>query len=227
MALGDAEASRDETPHHPQFEAAYESGALVVVNAFATGGSVVELFVDEPVPTERLRMTLTINRELKLHCPSGSMALGRLDAYWSAKVRRKEPVHTFPVPPGYYRVKIHAGYSDERDDPELKHEIGEEDTKYYFRKLQSQIWGYLGFFVGFIPSLMVPGLNFFIVFTLSVLAGIGGCYFIGFLNRRNPRFRDIEKRIKDFEANRPYLIFELARLDEAAAAGMKGGEVVI
>jgi hypothetical protein len=205
-----------------------DAGHIFVLHTQADGGGPVDVYVDEPIPTELMSRLTAQGGEFVLALPSGSLMVDGAECY---RARKPDPTalpRAVSIPAGDYALRCYAANDEEdvvqRSEPDLETILGADDRRYYDRVTRG------GCIVGALLLLLLPVLwPFFgwkVAFATTVIVVVA--YFnVREWLRRNARFARLRETVTALRLERqePVFVLELRRIQDRA--GLTGGSVTL
>jgi hypothetical protein len=220
--IGAWDAQRGAQPVTPEeykrlsdtLDAEADAGHLFVLHTRADGGGHVDVYVDEPIPSEVMARLTAQGDEFVLALPSGSLMVDGVEHYRARKPDAAASDRAVPVPAGDYGLRCYAAEDEEeapRSERDLETILGKDDFRYYDRITRG------GCLIGALLLLLLPAL--WPVFGPKVAVATSIVVVVAYFNvrewvlRRNARFVRLRQTITAFRLQRqePTFVLELRR----------------
>jgi hypothetical protein len=229
--IGAWDAQRGAQPVTPEeykrlsdtLDAEADAGHVFVLHTRADGGGHVDVYVDEPIPSEVMARLTAQGDEFVLTLPSGSLMVDGVEHYRARKPDAAASDRAVHVPAGDYGLRCFATEDDEeaapRSERDLETILGKDDHRYYDRITRG------GCLIGALLLLLLPALWPF--FGLKVALATSIVVVVAYFNvrewmlRRNARFVRLRETITAFRRQRrePTLVLELRRIQDDTSLG--------
>jgi hypothetical protein len=224
--IGAWDAQRGAQPVTPEeykrlsdtLDAEADAGHLFVLHTGADGGGHVDVYVDEPIPSEVMTRLTGQGDEFVLALPSGSLMVDGVEHYRARKPDAAASDRAVRVPAGNYTLRCYAAEDDEeaapRSERDLETILGKDDLRYYDRITRG------GCLTGALLLLLVPVL--WPLFGPKVALVTSLVVVVAYFNvrewvlRRNARFARLRETITAFrlQRQRPTFVLELRRIQD-------------
>jgi hypothetical protein len=198
-------------------------GEVCVVRMGADVGGAVNVFVNEPIPTELRGESVAIADERTIVIRGGGVVVDGVE-YFGAGRPRAPNAPVVDVPNGVYRVTIHVTRDEDalpepRSEKKLRQLLGADRVKHYDRTNRDALLVGLGI-------LLATPLLFFIVTWYDAFAG-GLSVFVAFFHvrermmRANARYQAVAGQIISWRlgSERPLLLIQLRAWDGELIGG--------
>jgi hypothetical protein len=229
--IGAWDAQRGAQPVTPEeykrladtLDADADAGHIFVLHTRADGGGPVDVYVDEPVPSEVMTRLTVQEGEFVLALPSGSLMVDGVEHYRARKPDAAAADRAVPVPAGDYALRCFAAQDDEeaapRSERDLESILGKDDLRYYDRITRG------GCLTGALPLLLLPVLWPFFGVKVALAAAI--VVVVAYFNvrewvlRRNARFARIRATVTALRVQRqePTFVLALRRIQDDTSIG--------
>src|SRR3982751_5064417 len=100
-----------------------DAGHIFVLHTRADGGGQVDLYVDEPIPSEVMTSLTPQGGEFVLALPSGSLMVDGVEHYRPRKPDAASSDRAVQVPPGDYTLRCYAAKYDEEAAPRSERDL--------------------------------------------------------------------------------------------------------
>ena len=193
-----------------------DAGHIFVLHTRADGGGQVDVYVDEPIPSEVMTRLTAQEGEFVLALPSGSLMVDGVEHYRARTPDAAAPDRAVPVPAGDYALRWYAAQDEEaapRSERDLETILGQDDRRYYDRVTRG------GCLTGAVLLLLLP-LLLWPLFGPKIALGTSVVVAVVYFNvrewvlRRNARFVRLRETITTFrlQRQRPTFVLELRRM---------------
>jgi hypothetical protein len=176
-----------------------EQAKLFLIKTGGDGGGSVDIYVDEEMPAKARRRVRQVGEEHLLSVPSGQLMVGGVEDYRSANSQITGDDSVVAIPPGNYAItcfltkdseSVHGGLTEKQYIAAL----GEEDYRYFRRKTNAGLWGYIGF-------LLWPALGPFVgglwAFGIALVVVIWHTHLMERLRARDARYQNVNRRVNE------------------------------
>ena len=221
--IGAWDAQRGAQPVTPEeykrlsdtLDADADAGHLFVLHTRADGGGHVDVYVDEPIPSEVMARLTAQGDEFVLALPSGSLMVDGVEHYRARKPDAAASDRAVHVPAGDYGLRCYAAEDEEeapRSARDLETILGKDDVRYYDRITRG------GCLIGALLLLLIPALwPFFgpkVAVATSIVVVVAYFNVREWVLRRNARFVRLRETITAFRLQRqaPTFVLELRRM---------------
>ena len=195
-------------------------GHVFVLHTGADGGGPVDVYVDEPIPSEIMARLTPLGGEFVLALPSGALVVDGVEFYRSKKPDVGQADRAVSVPAGDYVLHCYTPPDDDKAEPKSEREleaiVEPDDLRYYERVTRG------GCRTGALLILLFPALLPFVswkaAFPITLVVVVGYFNVREWLLRRNERFARLRETIVAFRRGRRETTFvlELRRIDDRA-----------
>ena len=224
--IGAWDAQRGAQPVTPEeykrlsdtLDAEADAGHIFVLHTRADGGGHVDVYVDEPIPSEVMTRLTGQGGEFVLALPSGSLMVDGVEHYRARKPGAAASDRAVPVPAGDYALRCYAAKDDEQATPrserDLETILGKDDLRYYDRITRG------GCLTGALLLLLLPVLwPLFgpkVALVTSIVVVVAYFNVREWVLRRNARFARLRETITAFRLQRQESTFvlELRRIQD-------------
>lgn len=193
-------------------------GRVFFINTGSDGAWDVHLYVDEPVPDERLQFYKTLNRRFLLRCPSGRLIADGAEYYMASAEDSPGSEDALQIPPGDYELQLHELCAGDLDDPaHLTTVVSRDDLDYYLSRNSGFGWGCVGLIAGAIIGAITH-------WYWGLCIGMGVIIWGGvkrWRHQNDTRFADIESRLDTDRNQYAFFICSLRRIE--ADTNLRGG----
>lgn len=199
-------------------DAEADAGHIFVLHTRADGGGHVDVYIDEPIPSEVMTRLTAQGDEFVLALPSGSLMVDGVEHYRARKPDAAASDRAVHVPAGDYALRCYAPKDDEaaapRSERDLETILGKDDLRYYDRITRG------GCLTGALLLLLVPALwPLFgpkVALVTSIVVVVVYFNVREWVLRRNARFARLRETITAFRLQRQESTFvlELRRITD-------------
>jgi len=224
--IGAWDAQRGAQPVTPEeykrlsdtLDAEADAGHIFVLHTRADGGGHVDVYVDEPIPSEVMTRLTGQGGEFVLALPSGSLMVDGVEHYRARKPDAAASDRAVHIPAGDYALRCYAAKGDEeaapRSERDLETILGKDDLRYYDRITRG------GCLTGALLLLLLPVLwPLFgpkVALVTSIVVVVAYFNVREWVLRRNARFARLRETITAFRLQRQESTFvlELRRIQD-------------
>lgn len=224
--IGAWDAQRGAQPVTPEeykrlsdtLDAEADAGHIFVLHTRADGGGHVDVYVDEPIPSEVVTRLTAQGDEFVLTLPSGALMVDGVERYRARKPDATASDRAVHIPAGDYALRCYAAEDDDaavpRSERDLATILGKDDLQYYDRITRG------GCLIGVLLLLLLPVLwPFFgpkVALATSVVVVVAYFNVREWVLRRNARFVGLRQTISAFRLQRQESTFvlELRRIQD-------------
>jgi hypothetical protein len=193
-------------------------GHVFVLQTGGDGGGAVDVYVDEPIPSEAMARLTPLGGEFVLALPSGALVVDGVEQYRAKKPDVNQSDRVVSVPAGDYVLRCYAPTDAEKAKPEsekdLEAALGTNELRYYERVTRGGCL--VGALLLLLFPVLLPFLGWKVAFPVTLVIVVAYFSVREWMLRRNERFARLRETIAAFRLGRqePTFVLELRRIVE-------------